>query len=192
MQEESKEVKICNTALGWIRSPTRISSLNDRSAAGIICRQYYNSNRQILLMSHSWPFAIVEKKMVRIEGCYDPYYPYVYEHPIDVLKVLRVYQYRLSVDESFAIELVEDEGKEKLGILAKSPNLYLSGIQDIKEDFDTFFKKYLEITLAADISIPLKASKKVQTEIVIRRLEIKSEAEQNWPLYIKNKINPTE
>ena len=168
------EVDICNSALGWVESPTRIDSLNDQSAEGIVCNQYYHEIRKELLNAYTWSWATLDVKLDRNDYRHSEW-PISYDYPTGILRVLRLHHQDADLEMEYAIEMMS-ASPYKLGIFANVENLYLRGIYDLEDNFPPLFKRFLELSLAESIGKPLKVSQTTMDRISLKRLELMQRA----------------
>ena len=170
-----EDVEICNSALGWVESGERLTSLDDNSESGRVCKQHYDRLRKRLLRSHPWAWATVTKKLVKAD--YDhPEWSFSYEYPEDYLLILRIQRRDSSEEVVYAVEGVMDGDGLKKMIFSNEEDIYARGTFDIKEGFDSSFIDYFALSLAQNIAVQLDASQGVRDRISLYRIELMREA----------------
>ena len=97
----TSEVEICNLALAAVGS-RNILSLNDDSKRARLCKLHYYRERNRLLRSHFWKFAIKRQSLAlsteKVDG-----WDYVYQLPSDLIRILypdvNLHLYRIEQDK---------------------------------------------------------------------------------------------
>ena len=93
----SSEVQICNRALIKIGAKTILSFADDSKRARL-CSTIYADERDTLLRSHPWNFAIRRKSLALLQEV-TPNWDYTYQLPTDCLRVIypdvQIHLYRI-------------------------------------------------------------------------------------------------
>jgi hypothetical protein len=152
------EVSICNSALVKVGAQ-RIIALTDSNERARLCSEQYVKNRDELLRSHPWNFAL---KRVALSPL-DPVPLFDWDNqfalPIDCLRVLRT---DLGDDEGGAWKV---EGRYLMANTDTISIQYIAKITDPTK-FDSVFTETLACKIAADISYSL-----VQNVALSQKLE---------------------
>jgi len=148
----SSETEICNSALIKLGS-RRITSLDDDSKEGRLCKEQYPKKRDDLLRAHPWNFAM--KQVQLAEESTTPLTGFNFTHqfplPQDCLRVWK------TDFESETIEQWEVQGRKLLAIRDEVKIKYISKVTDTSQ-FDTNFTEVLAVLLAFDLSYSLVQS----------------------------------
>lgn len=163
-------IDVCNLALAYLGNTRMIQSFSDRSTESDLCRQFYDMVRRGILKSYPWNFAVVittlEKAIDLVDSveknATDYHYEYVYELPIDSLRVLGVLLDgdEDSITNKFAIRTQINDGtpiKRIVTDLEDAQAQYISDIQDVELMPDEFIDA-LALGLAARLAMPLSSS----------------------------------
>lgn len=84
------DVQICNTALGRIGVAQFIQDLNENSAQAIVCKQFYEQTRDLVLSDHPWKFAM-RYTALQLAGTPQLDYTYSYRYPTDCLHAEKLF-----------------------------------------------------------------------------------------------------
>ena len=132
----SSEVQICNRALIKIGAKT-ILSLSDETKNARLCNTIYADERDTLLRSHPWNFAIRRASLALVAEV-TPNWDYTYQLPTDCLRVIypdvQVHLYRI-------------ENKRLLTNVLLDYVLYITKVTDVTK-FDPSFTSTLACKLA--------------------------------------------
>lgn len=145
---------ICNSALAKIGAG-RIISIDDPSEGAKLCKEQYTKNKEELLSSHPWNFAIARVSLAQLSSGPVFEYQYAYQIPVDCLRVLQVNTTN-SVDwEREGSTLVTDSGE-----------VYVKYIKNVDEGlFNPLFAEVLALKLAYDISYSLVQSVQLREQL---------------------------
>lgn len=138
----TSEVEICNSALIKLGAK-RILTLDDDSKEARLCKEQYAKNRDELLRSHSWNFAIKKQELAKLTT--SPAYEFdnEFQLPSDCLMVENT---NLVFGEEWKIEgrkLLTNSDTIKITYRAKVEN---------PSEFDPIFSEVLAMKIAHDIS----------------------------------------
>ena len=168
-------VEVCNLALGWCESPSRIESLEENTTAARVCKNYYEPLRKRLLRSFPWSWATTDRRLVPSDIQHS-IYPNAYVYPEDFLTISLVHQAGSEREETFHVEVcIINDQRMKL-VLTDMSELYARGILDVQEGFDSEFVEYFALALAESISKPLEVPPSLQDRIALKRIELMSYA----------------
>ena len=144
----SSEVEVCNNALTKLGEDL-IMALTENSKAGRLCNLHYAIQRDALLRSHNWNFAVKRVALGKLAST--PLYDFSAEFqlPIDFMKLIRLEENT----QPFRLE-----GRK---ILASSDTLNIEYIAKITDpnQFDAMFADVLGTKIALVLAIPLSDSK---------------------------------
>ena len=152
------EVAICNQALSWLgESP--ITSLDDPTKAAALCKANYAELRDAVLEESDWTFA--KKRRSLPASATAPAYGYgkAYPLPGECLHVLSVNEIRQG--DPRGAWIVED--REILTNDSSCRAIYIKRLTDTGK-FSSLFKQALAARLAAELAIPLTASRSLQAQ----------------------------
>lgn len=173
------DVSLCSKALLKIGAQT-ITSFEDGTAEAEVAANLYPITRDGLLSSYPWSFAVVQKKLARLDHKPIADFNYAYQLPSDFLRIISAGSGRRGQGIEYRIY----ENK----IYTDSSEVIITYIYRAAENlFPTFFSEALVSKLAAEFCIPLTESssraeylaKKSETEIKQARLV---DAQQATPL----------
>jgi len=144
----SSNVEICNIALSRI-GDTLITDLNENSKQARTCKLLYEPERDLLLHSHYWNFAMKRKSLAQLSEAPDFEYDYQYQLPTDYLRDRELY-------ESTANYVIEGDR-----LLINEDVVYLKYIARITDPnkFNPAFLICLALKMGAELSIRLADSK---------------------------------
>ena len=167
----SSVVEICNAALAKIGS-RRITSLEDESSEGRICKALYAITRDEMLEEFDWRFATA-----RLELAADVDEPisdwgYQYTLPTTVMRVLRVDD----GSSDYTIDW-EVEGRK---VMAGITPIYVLAVQRVDDptQFPSLFASALAFRLAAEICTPLTENEQ-KTQRLLQMAAVKVRIAQN-------------
>ncbi len=144
------DVSICSKALLKIGAQT-ITSFEDGTAESEVAANLYPLTRDSLLSSYPWSFAIVQKRLSRLDMSPLADYAYAYQLPSDYLRMIsagigsrgRGVEYRIYENK----------------IYTNSEELIITYICRVDESiFPTFFQDALVSALAYEFCLPLTES----------------------------------
>jgi len=177
-------VEICNQALGWLGG-NLIISLDDNTTEAKLCKANYAPLRDAVLVDREWTFAIKRFEPSRLAQ--DPVYGYdfLFQIPIDCLRVLQVSAAGREIDDGIFVEgsfksatrggtgtgreqRIEwlREGDRIIVQVFKRINMrYITRIEDTTK-FSSAFDQCLAARIAMDIAIPLTNSLPIQEQML--------------------------
>jgi len=82
----ASQTDICNMAAGFIGVSASIGSINEQSALGLACLQFWNITQDYLLRNYNWKFAAYRVTVQPLSNTVQNW-GYVYPVPADSLKV---------------------------------------------------------------------------------------------------------
>ena len=173
----SSEVQICNIALSRI-GDTLITDLNENSKQARTCKLLFEPERDLLLHSHYWNFAMKRKTLAQLSEPPDFEYGCQYQLPTDYLRDRELYNSKASyVIEGDRLLINEDAVYLK----------YIARITDPNK-FNPAFVICLALKLGAELSVRLADSK------TLKNLTLKEYLSQISEAYRLNAIegNPPE
>jgi len=144
----ASEVAICNSALTRLGA-ARISSLDDNSTEGQLCREQYSKVRDMLLRSHPWRFSMERTELARLDSTPAYGFDFQYQLPGDCLRVVEM-EFQQSYDWTV-------EGTKLLTNKESCNIKYIKKIED-PGVFDPFFSEVLAAALAHNLSFSLVQS----------------------------------
>lgn len=172
------EVTICNSALTKI-GVKRINALTDTSKAGLLCKEQYPLQRDALLKSHPWNFAI---KRTALASTGTPAFGYEFEYPlpVDCLKVLNTEENSSLPGSKFVVE-----GRKILTDLSPLKIRYISAVTDVSQ-FDAEFQEALSLKLASELTYSLQQSNTLRESLqrqlgIVLRDARSSDAQEGTP-----------
>lgn len=149
MAAVTSETALCNLALTRL-GHQQISSLDEASKAGRLCKLHYGPTRDAVLRAHPWNFAV--KRVTLSLDVATPNHEYAYQHslPSDFLRIIRTdYEAAGYGTADYRIEglkLVADDSVVKIE--------YIARIEDVSQ-FDALFVDVLAQRLAAEVCVAL-------------------------------------
>lgn len=156
----NSEIAICNQALGWLGA-NQIISFDDASQEAKLCKANYQYLRDAVLEDYAWSFAVKRDSLAPLAET-PVTYGYAFQVPSDAIRILQV-----SVDASFdptedVVWEIEDNK-----ILTDNASIYVRYVYRVTDPtkFSPNFKQALAARIAADIAIPLSASRALQSDM---------------------------
>lgn len=159
----TRDIDICNLALAYLGNTRSITSMAEQSTEAILCSRFFTLSRQSLLKQYPWTFAVFIDDLTLTTDT-DDRYDYVYEYPLDCLRILAIQQeeddgstvndYNLRNNWDVASELMLKR------IATNVENAVIRYIFDA-QDYDampTEFIDALALSLAARLAMPLTSS----------------------------------
>jgi hypothetical protein len=156
----SSEVAICNLALSRIGSTIFIDSLTERSMEAIVCSQFYEPCRDMVLQDHPWNFA--SKRAVLADlGAPPTNWLYRYAMPSDCLEARSIIVPGARTPSSrsrIAYEVaVEDDARVLYTDQPEAELLYTRRVTN-PNLFSPSFVFALAWLIAGEVSMPLSAA----------------------------------
>lgn len=153
----TSEVAICNLALSWLGG-NLITALTDEQKEAKICNANYELARDAVLEDRDWTFAT--KRYILTPDVTTPVYGYDQQFliPAEVLRVIHVGNNRnVNNPDQITINWQKEENR----IVANETQIQVRAIARITDTarFPPTFTHALAARLAADIAIPLTASR---------------------------------
>ena len=150
----SSVTEIYNMALGRLGAK-RVNADTSSTPEAVICREYYEHTRKLLLRSFRWPFA--RKDAVLSEDTTTPVldYDHAYIMPPDYLRLL-------TVNEQDATDPLDNRWTIKGNRLQTNyDTCSITYIRDVTvvNDFDVLFSELLALTLAKKIAPAIVGTK---------------------------------
>jgi hypothetical protein len=140
------QIDICNLALALLGQPA-ISSINEDSTAGRLCRQFYSQVYDEVLRSHAWRCAKTRAALAELSTTPAFGWDHQYQLPADCLRVLQLEE----LDWEFDLEgdaLLTNESTANIVYIARvTPN-----------KLDSWAAKAIYHALAVQMSYPLSQS----------------------------------
>ena len=147
-------VSICNSALLKIGAQ-RIASLDENNKRAISCKEQYEKNRDDVLRSHPWNFALKRVALSLLTTTPAFGFDYEFQLPTDCLRVI-------SIDPRVKHSI---EGRKLLADETSISMLYISKITDTNL-YDPNFVEALALRLASDLAYPLVQSVNLKQELL--------------------------
>jgi hypothetical protein len=155
---------ICNMALGHIGNSAFLSNVDSQqTTAAVVCRQYYEQCRDMLLELREWNFATLTDTLADLDDAPDEW-GFRYDYPADCKRVncIRHPNTRVPATESEKIpykvqKRSDGEGRVILCDLEDAVLEYNVLVED-ETQFTSLFAQALAWCLASHIAIPLKAN----------------------------------
>lgn len=148
----TSDTEICNSALIKLGA-RRITSLDDDSKEGRLCKEQYPKKRDELLAAHPWNFAIKQVELAKFAT--DPLtgfgFSAQFQLPSDCLRVWKT---------SFEDQTIEEWEVQGRKLLAKRDTVkikYISRVTNVTE-YTPLFTEALATLLAFDLSYALVQS----------------------------------
>ena len=167
------DVGICNVGLSRIGIDQYIEDLSDPRPAAVACSLHLPLCRQEMLQQHLWPFAMTTRALALVSGVTVPGWTYVYQYPVDCLRVVqltdeggaRVFR---TAWEQFDYDPISPIPYRVMGhptepesriIVTDLELAYLWYVQDVTDPnrLTPLFRNALSWRLAADLALALKA-----------------------------------
>jgi hypothetical protein len=151
------DVSICNSALSKLGAE-RITSLNDQTAAGVLCKEQYEKLRDSLLMEHPWKFAIARANLALTVFVPTWQYTKAFQLPVDVLRILDTDQNQGTIGEvSWDMEIDPNTGERYLVTNEDAVAIkYLKKVSETR--FTPLFAEVLAARLSKEFAYPLTQS----------------------------------
>lgn len=157
------EVSICNSALTKL-GVERIIDLSDNSKAARLCNEQYSIQRDMLLRSHPWNFAI-KRATLALSGT-SPVHGFdnAFQLPNDYLRALHPLSIEVGTITNIRWQIEGDK------IVTDETEFLLRYVAQITDTalFDAMFTECLSLKIAAELAYPL-----VQSAALGERMEIK-------------------
>jgi hypothetical protein len=151
-------VDICNSALSKVGG-ARISSLDDDTKEGRLCKELYPRASDELLRSHPWNFAIARIALAQTVATPNFGYDFQYELPVDCLRVINIAsEFADSEDLGGSFIGWKIEGRKLLTNEGDINIKYIKDVSDTPYLFDANFTETLAYRLAKDLAYPLAQS----------------------------------
>ena len=158
----ASNVEICNNAL-YMLGAQAILALTDDNERARLCNGRFVYNRDSLLRSYNWNFAMKRATLARSTTEPEWEYDYLYTLPTNPL-CLRV----VSMEEDYKYKI---EGRYIATDATTCNILYIGQITDPNE-MDTMFREALSARIAADICYPLTGNSS-QQDLMLKLAEQK-------------------
>jgi hypothetical protein len=163
----TSKVDICNSALIKVGA-ARISSLDDNTKEGRLCKELYPRLCDELVRSHPWNFATARVALAATVAT--PAYGFDYQHqlPNDCLRVMNI---NLDYgDETGKFVEWKIEGRMLLANDTPVKIKYLKDVSETPELFDAHFAEALALRIAVDLAYPMAQSTTL-VELLSRRYQ---------------------
>lgn len=160
----TSKVSICNSALVKLGAK-RISSLEDDTKEGRLCKEAYPRLARSLLRSHPWNFALDRVQVAKDATAPEFGFSSRFAIPEDCLRILNVDAEYHDEDNGGTFFAWKREGDF---ILANSSTLeirYIKNIIDYPEDFDDNFSECLALLIASDLAYALANSRTLASDM---------------------------
>jgi hypothetical protein len=177
----SSVVFICNLALSNI-GKSNISDLNEASAEGKACKQFYAHTRDTLLQGYPWRWAGRTLSMAEITNNKPNRWDYAYQRPSDCLKIRRVADEMLLDYVPYELRAVKAggfdysvEGSVIYTNLTPAFIEYTARIEDPIQ-FPPLFQDALAWHLAVRLAMPLTRDPKIRADAYQLAVRVQGEA----------------
>jgi len=151
------EAVICNMALSHLHAE-EITTLEDKSAAGVECKKFYAPTLEAMLQAHAWDFATTNKAMT-IHGDPPPDdWSFRMDYPSDCLRPLAIVLPTTLTSEPPLAFRVQKAGDGTLSIVqnVRTPiQLRYIGLITAVELFPPLFVRAFSWALSAHLAGPL-------------------------------------
>ena len=161
------EVAICNRAL-LLLGASPITSFNENTNEGRLCRDHYDDIRDALLEAREWRFATDRRQLIPVTQTLAGMRPTLpsevaFQAPHDCLRILNLARVPVSVWDADDVEYVQ-EGKI---IYAKAPQVAARYIfrQEAVGMFSPLFTEALITRVAAEFAMALTGSQGKMKEL---------------------------
>lgn len=157
-------VSICNQAISWVGG-NPITSLDDNSTEAKLCKANYAPLRDAVLEAADWSFAKRRYKLNQDTETPAFGYQYQFTVPAEVMRVIK--PFRGSVTGSGFGEKSLEWAFEDRKVLINLAEVYILAIARVEDTnkFSRAFEQALAARIAADIAIPITASKTVMNDM---------------------------
>ena len=159
------EVKICNIALSRV-GDALITALTENSKQGRTCNLLYEANRDDLLYSHPWNFAMDRATLARLSEVPAFEFRYQYQLPSDCLRAWKIYNSSSKWIREANKLLIDDDA-----VYLK----YIAKITDVNQ-FNARFVNCLALKLASELAVRLADSKTLKNLVLKEYLVMLREA----------------
>lgn len=151
----ASQVQICNLALLKFGNKT-ITSIDDATAEARACKSLYDHERDMLLYSHPWNFAMKRSELVQLGTDPDFQYDNQFALPNDCLRAWELY-------DSTADWVIEGTY-----LLTDEDDVYLRYIAKITDTtfYKPLFVECLALKLGAELALKLGESKNASRELM--------------------------
>lgn len=156
----SSEVAICNLSLSWLAG-NRITSLDGSSVEAELCKDNYAAARDATLELVDWTFASARRAPARDAAAPAFGWDYSFTLPPDCLVVRQVSD---EPDFIHGIDYIR-EGNKLMTNVSTVYIRYTRRVEDVLK-FSSLFSHALASHLAANISIPLTHSEKMENKML--------------------------
>ncbi len=176
-------VDICNRALSHTGTDQAIASLSEKSKEARVCARWYEPIRDQLLRTFAWNFA-QRQVLLASMGDVPTGWQYRYRYPTDCVDLQRVFQsgnYHPGIEDDglemapFKIASDGEGGRVILTDIEQAEALYTARVDD-PNLFPADFVVALELTLAANIAMPMLAQPKISDYLANKARQALSEA----------------
>ena len=176
-------VDICNRALSHTGTDQAIASLSEQSKEARVCARWYEPSRDQLLRTFAWNFA-QRQVLLAAMGDVPTGWQYRYRYPTDCVDLQRVFQagnYRPGMADDglamapFKIASDGEGGRVILTDIEQAEALYTVRVED-PNLFPADFTAALELTLAANIAMPMLAQPKIADYLASKARQALNEA----------------
>lgn len=150
-------VAICNIALGWLGA-NLITSIDDDTTEGHLCRANYEPVRDAVLEAHNWAFATKWAKLVRLADNGDAPYASTFQLPVDMLHVTFC---------GFGYNYPSKWRREGQTIVTDASECLIQYVFRNENDsyYPPLFVQAVAARLAADLALPLVQSRTLQSDM---------------------------
>ena len=157
---------IANLALSYIGAGT-ILNIDDNNHESRVMRLFYNQERDSLLRSHRWNFALARVTLGKLTSAPDSQWAFQFTLPDDCLRVLQV-NGRDQFDQPSNWQV---EGKRLVSNAETAQVLYVRRAENVKE-FDPLFVEALYLGMAAKAADILvgdrELAKQIRTQFAVK------------------------
>lgn len=177
----SSVVFICNLALSNIGKPN-ISDLNEESAEGRACKQFYAHTRDTLLQAYPWRWAQTTLSLAEVANNKENRWDHAYQRPSDCLKIRRVVDEMLLDYVPYELRAVKaggfDYAVEGSVIYTNLTPAHLEYTRRAEDPtrFPPLFQDALGWHLAVRLAMPLTRDPKVRADAYQLAVRIQAEA----------------
>ena len=184
------KVDICNMALVNFGNG-RITSLDEGTENARVLNLMYDSCRQTLLSEFPWNFATNYASLSNLSGVEHPVYDHVYKYPLNALKIIRVYNCGMELQDQHYIRnyaVFSSQGRNC--IATNVENAYCEYIDDVSNTgiMTSSFITCLSYLLAARVAEALTGNGQKVQEMENKYQEALARAKQANAIERYNKV----
>lgn len=143
-------VQICNMALSRAGATQFITDINENSANGRMCLQWYDTCRKSLMEELPWPFALRSDTLALVEENPNDEWAYAYRYPSDAVRLNRIIG---SLNEPIPYAIAGDSTGRLVYTNWPDPDMWYNIDVTTPGHFSSFFAEALAWSMCKELAI---------------------------------------